>query len=449
VTSSSRTTQCGRTRDLLARDLKALWHPFTQHSVWAGDEPLVIDRAEGVWLWDSEGRRYLDGVSSLWVTVHGHRVPQIDAAVRSQLERLDHSTFLGLTHEPGIALAERLLATGPAGLSRVFYAGDGSSAVEAAIKMAFQAHAQHDRHSRVRPLYLHIAEGYHGDTLGAVSIGGIDLFHATYRPILLETRVAASPGLRRPGETPPEAARRSLAGIRSILETDGDRVCAVVIEPMVQAAGGMRTHDASFVRGVRSLCNEFGAFMICDEVATGIGRTGRMWAVDHAGVAPDLLTCGKGLTGGYLPLSAVLTTEAVYEAFLGAPSEARTFFHGHTYTANPLCCAAAIANLDLIAERDTVGHAAKIGERIGELTKNLADYAGVAEIRRIGTMTGIEVRSVGERTGFRVCQAARERGVWVRPLGDVIVLMPPLAIEETELEMLVGAVDEAVREVVR
>jgi adenosylmethionine-8-amino-7-oxononanoate aminotransferase len=438
-----------RTQDLVARDLRSLWHPFTQHAVWPADEPLVVDRAEGMYFWDTEGNRYLDGVSSLWVTVHGHGVPEIDAAVRAQLGRLDHTTFLGLTHEPGIELAERLLATAPVGMTRVFYAGDGSSAVEAAIKMAFQAQAQRGDGGPARTLYLHVAEGYHGDTLGAVSVGGIELFHATYRPILLDTRTVPSPGLLAPGQDRVARAAEVLAQMRTALKDAEGQVCAVVIEPLVQAAGGMLTHDVSFVRGVRALCDEYGALMVVDEVATGIGRTGRMWAVDHAGVTPDLLTCGKGLTGGYLPLSAVLAREEVYEAFLGAPSAARTFFHGHSYTANPLCCAAAIANLDLMAERGTVEHAARVGERIGELTTGLAAYDGVREVRRIGTMTGIEVEPVGERTGFEVCQAARRRGVWVRPLGDVVVLMPPLAIGDDDLELLCDVVAESIREVVR
>ena len=436
-----------RTSALVERDLHSLWHPFTQHSVWPTDDPIVVDRAEGMYLYDTEGNRYLDGVSSLWLTVHGHGVPEIDAAIRDQLGRLDHATFLGMTHEPAIELAERLIATAPRELTRVFYAGDGSSAVEAAIKMAYQAQAQRDGGGPARTLYLHVAEGYHGDTLGAVSVGGIDLFHSTYRPILLETRMVSSPGVLAPGQSRADRAHEVLADMRALLERDGDQVCAVVIEPLVQAAGGMLTHDVSFVRGVRSLCDEFGALMVVDEVATGIGRTGRMWAVDHAGVAPDLMTCGKGLTGGYLPLSAVLAREDVYDAFLGAPAQARTFFHGHSYTANPLCCAAAIANLDLMAARGTVAHAAAMGERIGELTAGLAAHDGVLEVRRVGTMTGIEIASVGERTGFAVCQAARRRGVWVRPLGDVVVLMPPLAIGEADLQTLCAVVEDSVREV--
>jgi adenosylmethionine-8-amino-7-oxononanoate aminotransferase len=439
------TSSGGRTRDLLARDQASVWHPFTQHAVWESDEPLVISSAQGMYLYDSDGRRYLDGVSSLWVTTHGHREPAIDDAIRDQLDRLDHATFLGLTHAPGIELAELLLASAPAGLAKVFYAGDGSSAVEAAIKMAYQAAAQRGEQ---RPLYVHVAEGYHGDTLGSVSVGGIELFHATYRPILLETRMVSSPGVLRAGQSREERATEVVAELRELMEREGSAVCAVVVEPMVQAAGGMLTHDAEFLRGARAICDEFGAYLVCDEVATGIGRTGRMWAVEHAGVSPDLLTCGKGLTGGYLPLSAVLATDAMYEAFLGAPSSGRTFFHGHTYTANPLCCAAAIANLRLMAERGTVAHAARMGTRLGELLKSVESYPGVREVRRIGTMTGIEVEPAGERTGFAVCRRAREYGVWIRPLGDVVILMPPLAINEEELSELVAVVDRSIREIV-
>jgi len=439
------------TEDLVARDLAHVWHPFTQHAAWAEDRPLVIDRGEGMYLVDTDGRRYLDGCSSLWVNVHGHHVPEVDDAIRRQLDRLAHSTFLGLTHEPGIGLAEKLLATAPGDdvrrLTRVFYAGDGSSAVEAAIKMAFQAKAQNGED---RPLYLHVAEGYHGDTLGAVSVGGIELFHHTYRPILLDTVMIPSPGVREEGQTPAARAAEVLASARERMARDGRRICAVVVEPMVQAAAGMLTHDASFLRGMRDLADENGAYLVADEVATGIGRTGLMWAVQHAEVVPDLLTCGKGLTAGYLPLSAVLATEEIWASFLGSPAEGRTFFHGHSYTANPLCAAAAIANLDLIEANGTVAHARHVGERIGELTADLEHHDGVLEIRRIGTMTGIEVRSAGadRRTGFEVCRLARERGVLIRPLGDVVVLMPPLAIGDDDLETLVGTVDVCIREVV-
>jgi len=435
-----------RSDEFVARDVAAVWHPFTQHALWPGDAPLVIDRAEGRYLYDSEGRRYLDGVSSLWVTVHGHSEPAINAAISAQLARLDHSTFLGLTHEPGIRVAEALLGVAPLGLGKVFFAGDGSSAAEAAIKMAFQAAAQRGEH---RPLYVHCAEGYHGDTLGAVSLGGVELFHATYRPLLIETRMVSSPGVLASGQTRRERAAEVLVEMRAVLQHDGARVCAIVVEPMVQAAGGMLTHDASFLVGVRALCDEFGAAMLVDEVATGIGATGTWFAVEHAGVTPDLMVVGKRLTGGVLPLSAVLAKDWVYDAFLGSAESGRTFFHGHTYTANPLSCAAALANLELMHDRGTVERAAAIGEHLGAALESTEKYDGVVEVRRIGTMTGVEVRSAGSRTGFEVCRAARRRGVIVRPLGDVVVLMPALGSTDDELDELVGAVDESIREVVR
>jgi adenosylmethionine-8-amino-7-oxononanoate aminotransferase len=435
-----------RTRDLRRRDARSVWHPFTQQALWLSDDPIVVDRAEGMFFWDTDGNRFLDGVSSLWVNVHGHRRAEIDAAIVEQLGKLDHTTFLGMTHEPGIRLAEELLATAPAGLSRVFYAGDGASAVEAALKMAYQAHAQN---GQLRPLYAHLSEGYHGDTLGAVSVGGIELFHHTYRSIMLDTRQVGSPGVLAPGQDRRGRAAEVLAELELLLANEGSAICAVVLEPMVQAAGGMLTHHPDFLRGARALCDRHGVYLIADEVATGIGRTGRMWAVEHADIAPDLLTAGKGITAGYLPLSAVLATEAIYQAFLGSAESGRTFFHGHSYTANPLAAAAAIANLTLMAEQGTVAHAARIGERLGEQLAPLSDYDGVVEIRRMGTMTGIEVAGIGERTGFQVCQEARRRGVWVRPLGDVVVLMPPLAIGDDDLATLTGTVADAIRAVVQ
>ncbi|HQR79775.1 MAG TPA: adenosylmethionine--8-amino-7-oxononanoate transaminase [Actinomycetota bacterium] len=423
------------TEPLLDADRRAVWHPFTQHSWWPADDPLVISRADGVWLYDEHGEKYVDGFSSLWVTVHGHNEPRINEAISRQAATLDHSTFLGFTHEPGIRLAEALVARTPSRLTRAFFAGDGSSAVEAGIKMAYQAKLQQ---GQPRPLFVHVAEGYHGDTLGAVSVGGIDVFHHTYQPILLRTRMISSPGVREPGQSPAERAGEVLDELRELLTRVGDQVCAVVVEPLVQAAGGMLTHDAGFLRGTRQLCTEYGAYLLTDEVATGIGRTGTMWAVEQAGVEPDLLTCGKGLTGGVLPLSAVLASEEIYESFLGDGS--RTFFHGHSFTANPLCAAAALANLELIDERETLAHAAWIGRTLGDLLKPLADDDRVVEVRRIGTMTGIELAPHGERTGFRVCTAARELGVITRPLGDVVILMPPLGIAEPELRQLVAAV---------
>ncbi|MEO6714036.1 MAG: adenosylmethionine--8-amino-7-oxononanoate transaminase [Mycobacteriales bacterium] len=440
-----------RTQRLIAADLRQVWHPFTQQQGWPADDPLVIESAQGMYLTASDGRRYLDGVSSLWTTVHGHRVPEIDDAVRRQLDKVAHSTFLGLTHEPGIELAAELVASAPAGLTRVFYAGDGSSAVEAALKMAYQAAAQRGEN---RPLYVHLEHGYHGDTLGAVSVGGIDLFHATYRPILLETRQVGSPGERAGGQSPAHRAAEVLIELSGVLDRDGSRVAAVIVEPLVQAAAGILTYDVSFLRGVRAACDAAGVPLIVDEIATGVGRTGTMWACEQAGISPDLMTLGKGISAGYLPLSAVIATEEIYQGFLGRYDQFRTLFHGHTYTANPLACAASLANLALMRERDTVRHAQWVGEELGTLLKPLSDVSGVHEIRRLGTMTGIELRSPDGssfapslRTGFAVCQAARAGGVILRPLGDVVVLMPPPAIEYDDLSLLVDVATESVREV--
>jgi adenosylmethionine---8-amino-7-oxononanoate aminotransferase len=433
-------------RAWLDRDLRSVWHPFTQHARWADDDPLVISAAQGMHLIDADGRRYLDANSSLWVNVHGHRVPELDQALAAQAARMSHTTFLGATHEPGIALAERLVELAPPGLTRAFFSSDGASSVEAALKMAFQSAAQRGQQ---RPLYVHVAQGYHGDTLGAVSVGGIDLFHATYRPILLDTVSISSPGELPAGTTRAERAGQVVAELDALLERIGHQVCAVIVEPMNQAAAGMLVHDASFLVGVRSLCDRSGALMIADEVATGVGRTGRMWAVEHAGVSPDLLTLGKGVTGGYLPLSAVLASEEVYEAFLGTPDSGRTFFHGHSFTANPLACAVALANLDLMAERGTVAHAARMGQRLGSLLASTEQLDGVVEIRRIGTMTGIELAPVPflERAGFEVCRRMRHHGVLTRPLGDVVVLMPPLAMDDADLTTVVEVCQAAIAEV--
>ncbi|RRS02000.1 adenosylmethionine--8-amino-7-oxononanoate transaminase [Glycomyces terrestris] len=431
----------------IARDAAAVWHPFTQHAAWTADDPVVVDRAEGPWLWDVDGRRYLDGVSSLWTTTLGHGHPAISAAVAAQLAKLDHATFLGATHAPGIELAEALVALAPEGdgpeLTKVFYAGDGSSAVEAALKIAYQHSAQT---GRPRPKFVRLDHAYHGDTLGAVAVGGHDLFHEAYRPLLLETIGVASPGDRALG---PDRLGTALSHLRSVMDEHGDQVCAIIVEPMVQGAAGMLDYDAEFLRAARRLASAHGALLIFDEVATGIGRTGRMWAAEHAGVVPDLLTCGKGITGGYLPLSAVLAAEHVYEAFLSRPGDTapRTFFHGHTYTANPLCCAAALANLRAMGEEDAVGRAARLGERLGKLLEPVAAKDGVVEVRRLGTMTGVEVAPAGDRTGFRVCRAARDRGVWLRPLGDTVVLMPPLTLGDDEADLLVEALDAAIDEV--
>jgi len=413
-----------RSDDLKSLDRQHVWHPFTQQQGWEQDEPpLVIERGEGVWLFDTDGNAYLDGVSSLWCTVHGHRRKEIDHAVRAQLDKVAHSTMLGLTHPGAIELAGKLVEIAPEGLNRVFYSDSGSTAVEIALKMAFQFHAQNGDSKRTR--FVKMREAYHGDTLGSVSVGGMDLFHETYRPLLFET-LEAEPG--------------DIASLGSVLNQHSDEIAAVVLEPLVQGAAGMLLQPSGYLSAVRALCDEHGILLIADEVATGFGRTGRMFACDHEGVRPDLMCVAKGLTGGYLPLAATLATEEIYQGFLGAHEDYRTFFHGHTYTGNPLACAAAIANLQIFETEDTVQRAAAAADQLGALLEeHVAPLPQVAEIRRCGLMCGIEMAGFdpARRTGHLVTLAARLRGAIIRPLGDVVVLMPPLDIESDELVDLV------------
>jgi adenosylmethionine-8-amino-7-oxononanoate aminotransferase len=436
------------TSELIAADRAHLWHPFTQQRSWCEQEPpLVIERAQGTTLYDTDGNAYIDGVSSLWCNVHGHRHPAIDAAVRAQLERVAHSTMLGLSHPAAIELAQRLVAIAPRGLTRVFYSDSGSTAVEVALKMAFQWWAQ--RGQRQRSGFICLRNAYHGDTLGAVSVGGIESFHSLYRPLLFESWAA------RAGD---------LGHMQSLLERHGERVAAVILEPLVQGAAGMLIAPDGYLRGVRELCERHGVLLICDEVATGFGRTGTMFACQQEGVTPDLLCVGKGLTGGYLPLAATLTTERVYEGFLDGdgedgeegdraaggehPPAPRTFFHGHTYTGNPLACAAAIATLETFEREHTLEQVeikAKLLRRL--LAGHLAGLEAVAEVRQRGLMVGIELRPGPPQLGHQVTLAARARGAVIRPLGDVVVLMPAPAIAESELRRLVEIAAAAIAEV--
>jgi adenosylmethionine-8-amino-7-oxononanoate aminotransferase len=399
-------------------DRQVLWHPFTQQRGWETDEPpVVIERAHGCTLVDTDGREYLDGVSSLWCNVHGHGHPLIDAAVRDQLDRVAHTTMLGLTHRPAIELAARLLDVAPQGdrrLSRVFFSDNGSTATEVAVKMAYQW-CQHAGETQ-RTGFVHLDMSYHGDTVGSVSVGGIELFHTLYRPLLFDAHSA------RPGDADHLAA---------ILDEHGDTIAAVIVEPLVQGAAGILLHPPGYLKAVRELCDRHGVFLICDEVATGFGRTGRMFACEHEDVVPDLLCIAKGVTGGYLPLAATLTTERLYRGFLGEFHEFKTFFHGHTYTGNPLACAAALASLDVFeSERVIEGLAPKIALLERRLAEVVAPLPAVREIRQLGLMVGIELGEfrLEARMGHRVVLAARERGAIIRPLGDVVVLMPPLAM---------------------
>ncbi|HKN92895.1 MAG TPA: adenosylmethionine--8-amino-7-oxononanoate transaminase [Thermoleophilaceae bacterium] len=408
-----------------------LWHPFTQQRIWEKEEPLIVQRAEGTDLIDTNGRRYIDGVSSLWCNVHGHRHPHIDEAVKAQLETVAHSTMLGLSHPPAIQLARRLVEIAPPGLTRVFYSDSGSTATEIALKMAFQYWQQQGGEHRRKTRFISLRDSYHGDTIGSVSVGGIDLFHSMYRPLLFDTYKAE------PGDP---------SHMELILEEHRGEIAAVIMEPLVQGAAGMIVHPEGYLREVRELCDRHGVLLICDEVAVGFGRTGRMFACEHEDVAPDLMCVAKGITGGYLPLAATLASERIYQGFLGEHEDFRTFFHGHTYTGNPLACAAALATLDVFREERTLERLQPKIELLGRLLEPVAELPMVAEVRRRGFMVGIELGSypVEAQMGHRVTLEARRRGAIVRPLGDVVVLMPPLAIAEADLERLVVIVWEAI-----
>jgi adenosylmethionine-8-amino-7-oxononanoate aminotransferase len=428
---------------LQEKDFRYLWHPFTQMQEWFTEESLIIDRGEGNYLIDVDGNRYLDGVSSLWCNVHGHGRPEIDQAVVTQLQRIAHSTLLGVSHPPAILLAERLVEMAPPGLSKVFYSDNGATGVEIALKMAFQYWQQQESERyRGKTGFLYFTGAYHGDTLGAVSVGGIDLFHSLYKPLLFEAHPLVAPYSS--GE-----CTTALKEVQRILEARHPQVAGVIMEPLIQGAAGMRCYPPGFTRGVWELCRANEVLFIADEVATGFGRTGKMFACDHEGISPDLFIVAKGLTGGYLPLAATLATPEIFDAFLGLVEHNKTFYHGHTYTGNPLGCAAALASLEIF-ERDHVLERLqpKVTVLHGGLER-LRSLKHVGEIRQLGLMVGIELfenvasrrpYSPGARTGHRVIKEAKGHGVLIRPLGDVIVLMPPLSITAEEIESLLHAV---------
>jgi adenosylmethionine-8-amino-7-oxononanoate aminotransferase len=417
-------------------DKRYVWHPFTQQAEWAGREPIVIRSGRGVWLQDVKGKRLLDGNSSLWVNVWGHRRAELDRALKRQIDKISHSTFLGLTHEPAIRLAKKLIEMAPRGFARVFYSDNGSTAVEVAIKMAYQYWQL--RGDTKKTKFVSLKESYHGDTIGSVSVGGIELFHARFRDLLFKGWQVE------PGD---------FGQIAKVLQRYHGNIAAVVMEPLVQGASGIRLIPRGYLSHVAQLCRKYGVFLIVDEVATGFGRTGTMFASEQEGVSPDFLCVAKSLTGGYLPLAATLTTEKVYRAFLGRFDEFKAFFHGHTYTANPLACAVALANLDLYEKTDLLEN---VRRRTLELAAGLAplrNHPHVKEVRQVGLMVGIElVRDKttrrayppGARMGLKVCDEAVKRGVWLRPLGDVVILMPPLVLSKKELAFLIDVVRKSV-----
>jgi adenosylmethionine-8-amino-7-oxononanoate aminotransferase len=422
--------------ELTELDQRVLWHPFTQMAEWS---PLVIARGEGSFLIDEHGTRYLDGVSSLWCNVHGHRHPVLDQALAEQAARLAHSTFLGLTHEPGIRLAAALVDAAPNRLTRVFYSDSGSTAVEIALKQSFQYWQLRGRPAKQR--FLRLGDAYHGDTLGAVGVGGIDLFHRVFGPLLVQSIAIPSPS-GTDGST-------SLARIEAELASRAYEIAALVVEPLVQGAAGMLVHPKGFLARAAELCRQFNVHLIVDEVATGFGRTGTVFACEQEEVSPDFLCLAKGIAGGYLPLAATLATEEIFSAFLGKRTELKHFFHGHTFTANPLACAVGLASLELL-HRETLPNArARIPEMATALAR-IAAMPGVREVRQVGMMAGIELSTAeGRALGVEVCDRIRGHGVILRNLGDVVVWLPPLSVSAVELELLERATTAAILEALR
>ncbi|MHB1035169.1 MAG: adenosylmethionine--8-amino-7-oxononanoate transaminase [Pirellulales bacterium] len=440
--------------DLKRWDRELVWHAFTQMAEY---EPFVIERAHGCTLVDLDGREYLDGVSSLWCNIHGHRHPRLDAAIREQLDRVAHVTSLGASNPTTIKLARRLVDLAPAGLGHVFFSDDGATAVEVALKMAFQYWRQCERPCPEKTCYVALGDAYHGDTLGAVSVGGVERFHAMFSPLLFRVLRAPAPDTYRlpHGVTREGACAHYLGKMERLLAEHHRQIAAVVIEPLVQAAAGMIVHPEGYLRGVRELTRRYNVLLIADEVAVGFGRTGTMFACEQEGVTPDLLCLAKGLTGGYLPLAATLATDEIWKAFLGEYAASRTFYHGHTYGGNPLGAAVALATLDVFDEEQTLAHLPEKVARLGEHLQRIARLPNVGDVRQRGLIAAVElVRDRAskepypwnERRGIRVCDYALSEGVWIRPLGNVIVIMPPLAITPSELDRIAGAVERGILE---
>lgn len=433
-------------------DKKYVWHPFTQMQDWNKSTPIIIKSGKGSKIKDIYGREYIDGVSSLWVNLHGHRKKQIDSAIKKQLSLIAHSTLLGLGNIPSIKLAKELIKIAPKGLTKVFYSDSGSTAVEIALKIAFQYWQQSGKPNKTK--FVHLANSYHGDTIGAVSVGGIDTFHKKYKPLLFKTFKVPSYYCYRckwnkKKADVGECNNECLEKLEECLRKHHKEMAAFILEPVVKGAGGIIVAPHGYLKKAKEFCNKYDVLMIADEVALGFGRTGKMFACEHENVSPDILCLAKGITGGYLPLAATLTTEKIYRAFLGRHEEFKTFFHGHTYTGNQLACSAALANLEIFKKEKVLE---KIQPKIKLLRKKLKSFAylkHVGDIRQCGLIAGIELVKnkatkeplpMKERIGHKICMKAREKGLIIRPLGDVIVIIPPLSISNAEFSKMLDII---------
>ncbi|NJD06915.1 MAG: adenosylmethionine--8-amino-7-oxononanoate transaminase [Methylococcaceae bacterium] len=440
-------------RSLLERDLSHLWHPCTQMKDHERLPPIPIRRGQGVWLEDFDGKRYLDAISSWWVNLFGHCHPYINARLQDQLQRLEHVILAGFTHEPAVTLAERLCALAPTGLSRCFYADNGSSAVEVALKMSFHYWRNQGETGKTR--FITLANSYHGETLGALAVGDVALYKETYAPLLMDVITAPSPDCyeREPGSSWEDHSLSRFQAMEALLEQHAGQVCAVIVEPLVQCAGSMRMYHPAYLTQLRHACDRYGVHLIADEIAVGFGRTGTLFACEQAGISPDFLCLSKGLTGGYLPLSAVLTGEEVYQAFYDDYPTLKAFLHSHSYTGNALACAAALATLDLFEREHTLDRNLELARCMGAAVADLADHPHIGEVRQTGMILAIEmakdkVRREAypwqERRGLTVYRHGLNRGVLLRPLGNVVYFMPPYVIEPGEIELMARVAREGI-----
>ncbi|MDP9066322.1 MAG: adenosylmethionine--8-amino-7-oxononanoate transaminase [Pseudomonadota bacterium] len=438
---------------LAARDLRVLWHPCTQMKDHETLPLIAIKQGNGAWLEDFEGKRYLDAVSSWWVNLFGHANPFINAALHSQLERLEHVIFAGLTHEPAVRLAERLVSITPPGLNRCFFADNGSAAVEVAIKMSFHYWRNRGRPRKTR--FITLANGYHGETLGALAVGNVELYKSLYKPLLMEVLTAPSPDCyhREPGESCEHYSLRQFDHMERMLNEHADEVAAVIVEPLVQCAAGMRMHHPAYLARLRDACDRHSVHLIADEIAVGFGRTGTLFACEQAKISPDFLCLSKGLTGGYLPLSAVMTSDDMYAAFYDDYVKLNAFLHSHSYTGNPLACAAALATLDLFDAQDVIGENRAKAAYLGRRAHELDDHPRVAEVRQCGMIVAIElVKNKAsrepfpwtERRGQRIYRHALQRGVLLRPIDNVVYFMPPYIVNEADMDLMVEVAAEGI-----
>ncbi|OHB59914.1 MAG: adenosylmethionine--8-amino-7-oxononanoate transaminase [Planctomycetes bacterium GWF2_42_9] len=439
------------TEKFIAADKKFVWHPFTQMKQWLDNEPLVIESGEGFYLIDTDGKRYIDGVSSLWCNVHGHRVKKIDDAVKAQLDQISHSTLLGLAQTKSIELAEKLVKVTPKNLAKVFYSDSGATSVEVALKIAYQYYRNK---GQKRDKFIALGHSYHGDTIGSVSVGGIELFHSIFRPMLFETYFVPSPFPYRFDGTSEECKQFTLNKIEELLKKEGQNICGLIAEPLVQGAAGMIVHPHGFLKAVRELTKKYNVLLIADEVATGFGRTGKMFACENENVEPDIMCTAKGITGGYLPLAATLATQEIFDAFLGNPEDFKTFYHGHTYTGNALACAAAVASLELFEENKIIESLPAKIELIKDYLKKISAFDYIGDVRQYGMMAGIEIVKdkktkksfeYEKLIGAKLCAAMRPKGVMMRPLSDVIVLMPAVAMDMDTLNTLLEVVFDTLK----